>query len=128
MTVPDVHLEELGAERAEPDDVARNPFRFKPRAAPPPPPPVQIPTAPAPSGPPPPPGVPPIPLKFIGLWELPEQKKKIAMLTDGKGAPIYGSEGDAIEGRYRILKIGAESIEMAYLDGRGRTTIRLTGQ
>jgi hypothetical protein len=30
-------------------------------------------------------------------------------------------------GQYRILRIGAESIEMSYLDGRGRQTIRLTG-
>jgi hypothetical protein len=51
------------------------------------------------------------------------------MLTDGKGGvPIYGEEGDVVEGRYKILKIGVESIEMAYLDGRGRQTIRLSGQ
>ena len=41
---------------------------------------------------------------------------------------MHGKEGDIIDGRYRILKIGTESIEMAYLDGRGRQTIRLTGQ
>jgi hypothetical protein len=29
---------------------------------------------------------------------------------------------------YQILKIGAESIELAYADGRGRQTIRMTGQ
>ena len=49
------------------------------------------------------------------------------MLSDGRGAPLYGNEGDIIEGRYRILRIGVESIEMAYLDGRGRQTIRLSG-
>ena len=41
---------------------------------------------------------------------------------------MHGKEGDIIDGRYRILKIGTESIEMAYVDGRGRQTIRLTGQ
>ena len=41
---------------------------------------------------------------------------------------MHGKEGDIIDGRYRILKIGTESIEMAYPDGRGRQTIRLTGQ
>ena len=41
---------------------------------------------------------------------------------------MHGKEGDIIDGRYRILKIGTESIEIAYLDGRGRQTIRLTGQ
>ena len=39
-----------------------------------------------------------------------------------------GVEGEIILGRYQILKIGNESIEMAYPDGRGRQTIRLTGQ
>lgn len=130
MTAPDVHLEALSAERTAPEEVERNVFRFKPRAAPPPPPTTTVkPVAPTTTGPPPPSAVPPIPLKFIGLWELPEQKKKVAMLTDGKGGvPILGSEGDAIEGRYRILRIGVESIELAYLDGRGRQTIRMTGQ
>ena len=33
-----------------------------------------------------------------------------------------GARGQEIEGRYKILKIGNESIEMAYIDGRGRRT------
>jgi hypothetical protein len=66
-------------------------------------------------------------LKFIGKME-PKGQPKIALLSDGQGHTITGREGDAIEGRYRILRIGVESIEMAYLDGRGRQTIRLGGQ
>lgn len=130
MTAPDVHLEALVQERVQPGEADRNPFRFRPRTTPPAPtPPVTKPPVTAPPGPPPPPAVPPIALKFIGIWELTEQKRKVAVLTDGKGGvPIYGSEGDTVEGRYKILRIGAESIEMAYLDGRGRQTIRLTGQ
>ena len=55
--------------------------------------------------------------------------EKIALLSDGRGGPsIFGKEGDVIEGRYKIVRIGAESIEVAYLDGHGRQTIRLTGQ
>lgn len=65
-------------------------------------------------------------MRFIGLVEAPEQAQKIAILSDGRGV-YQGREGDIIEGRYRILKIGVESIEMAYVDGRGRQTIRLTG-
>lgn len=129
---PDVHLEALASEPVEPGEADRNLFRFKPKPAPQPPAPSKPPVAagPAePTGPPPPPSVPPIALKFIGLWELTEQKRKVAVLSDGKGGvPIYGGEGDTVEGRYKILRIGAESIEMAYLDGRGRQTIRLTGQ
>jgi hypothetical protein len=33
-----------------------------------------------------------------------------------------------IEGRYKILRIGVESLDIAYLDGTGRRTIRLSGQ
>ena len=76
-----------------------------------------------PAGPPPPP---PITLKFIGIVKKADGTR-IAVLSDGK-RPIYGVEGQEIEGRYRILKIGLESIEMSYIDGRGRQTIRLNGQ
>jgi hypothetical protein len=79
-----------------------------------------------PSGPPPPPALPPIALKFIGVLET-ANTQKIAVLTDGRGAPLYGKEGDTVLGQYKILHIGVESIEMAYLDGRGRQTIRLSG-
>jgi hypothetical protein len=66
-------------------------------------------------------------MKFIGFLQRQAGAQKIAILSDGRGV-YYGSEGAIIEGRYRILKIGEESIEMAYLDGRGRQAIRLTGQ
>jgi hypothetical protein len=126
-----VHLDELNAERPKPE-TERNLFRFKPKAPPPPPPPV-VSTAPpvsapvVPSGPPPPPPLAPITLKFIGIVEAPSHGEKIAILSDGRNAPFYGKEGAIIEGRFRILKIGVESVELAYADGRGRQTIRLTG-
>ena len=78
-----------------------------------------------PVGPPPPPR---IPLKYIGDMTDPKNPgKKIAILSDARGS-YYGREGEVIEGRYRIIRIGVESIELAYLDGRGRQTIRQTGQ
>jgi hypothetical protein len=80
----------------------------------------------APVGPPAPPAPPAITLKFIGLVEKADGTR-IAVLSDGK-RPISGREGEEIEGRYRIVKIGIESIEISYLDGRGRQTIKLTGQ
>ncbi len=128
----DVHLEALDADWPKPGDVDRNLFRFKPKAPPPPPPapprPVQTaPVMPAPTGPPPPPPLAPITLKFIGIIYSPTSGKKIAVLSDGRNPPYQGVEGDIIEGRYRILKIGVESVEVAYADGRGRQTIRLTG-
>src|SRR6266516_1265624 len=100
-TAPDVHLEALDADR-----------------------PVPV-TNPAPPGPPPPPPVPPIALKFIGTVERGGQK--LAILSDSSGHVSYGPEGATIDGRYRIIRIGAESVEMSYVDGRGRQMIRLTG-
>ncbi len=124
-----VNLEELERKRLGPADTGRNPFRFEPKALPAPAPsptgptPLTSETPVVPTGPPPPP---PISLKFIGLVQKVDGMK-IAVLSDGR-RPLYGVEGQEIDGRYRILKIGTESIEMAYLDGRGRQTIRLTGQ
>ena len=132
---PDVHLAALHAVRPKPEAAERNLFRFKPKAPPPPPatavrpvaPPAPVVPAGPPPGPPPPPPLAPITLKFIGIVEAPEHGEKIAVLSDGRNAPFYGKEGAIIEGRYRILKIGVESVELAYADGRGRQTIRLTG-
>jgi hypothetical protein len=128
VEAPDVHLDALSAERPKPEDAGRDLFRFKPKAAPRPvePPPVKTAeqAAPAPAGPAPPP---PITLKFIGLVDAGQSKKVVAVLSDGRGAPVYGSEGETVLGQYRILRIGTESIELSYLDGRGRQTIRLTG-
>jgi len=133
----DVRLEALTTSREKPTDIGRNPFRFQARRVTPEPstevqrlpgiPDDQVdapPMASVPSGPPPPP---PIALKFIGLVQKADGTK-YAVLSDGKGPPISGREGEEIEGRYKILKIGTESIEIAYIDGRGRRTIPLTGQ
>jgi hypothetical protein len=106
----------------------RNLFRFKPK----PPPVIARPAGAAgdrpaePVGPPPAPPIPPIALKFMGVVESPERSLRVAALSDGRGV-YYGREGDIIEGRYRIVRIGAESIEMTHLDGTGRQVIRLSG-
>ncbi len=128
--VVDVGLEKLSAERPHPVDDKRNPFRFQPKASPPPSGPQAARTgstpgseASAPAGPPAPP---PIALKFIGIVEAPGQAGKLAVLSDGRNV-FHGKEGDIIEGRYRIVRIGAESIEIAHVDGRGRQVIRLSG-
>ena len=121
-----VHLEALRPADDSEAEVARNLFRFKSAVAPvarsagaPLPPPGPI-VPPAPVGPP------PIAMKFIGLVEALVPAQRIAVLSDPRG--VYeGREGDVIEGRYRIVRIGAESVEMAHLDGRGRQTIRLSG-
>jgi hypothetical protein len=131
ITAPDVHLEALNSEWPKLGETDRNLFRFKPKAPPPPPSAPPRPAQPVvnlvPQGPPQPPPLPPIALKFIGVIESPTTSRKIASFSDGRNPPFQGMEGDIIEGRYRILKIGVESVEIAYTDGRGRQTIRLTG-
>jgi hypothetical protein len=125
-TAPDVHTEALGSDRPRPGTNERDLFKFKPKYVPPAPV-ARMPPGPVvPSGPPPAPPVPPIPLKFIGLLE-PAAGQRVAILSDGRGAPIYGREGEPVLGQYRILRIGEESIELEYIDGRGRQAIRLSG-
>ena len=137
ITVTEVDLKALEAERPEPEEGTRNPFRFRPKPAPAPPAPsaaiirkqqeqqAAAEAAAVPVGPPPPPR---IPLKYIGDMTDPKNPgKRIAILADARGT-YYGRENEVVEGRYRIVRIGVESIELAYLDGRGRQTIRQTGQ
>ena len=125
--VDDVRLDLLTATGGDAATVSRNPFRFQQRAVPAAPrraaaPRPEVIAPPVPTGPPPPP---PITLRFIGLIEAPG---RVALLSDGRGGLMHGREGDTVDGRYRVLRVGTDSIEMAYVDGRGRQTIRLSGQ
>jgi len=125
--VPSVHLPDLEAARPKPSGGKRDLFRDKP---PPPPTPAPTPrvTDPTPTvetGPPTPPPPPPIPLKFMGT--VGGVGAKIAVLVDPSGHTEHGREGDIVAGRYRILKVGEESVEIAYLDGTGRRTLRVGG-
>lgn len=124
-----VKLDKLEPVEGKPS-AARNPFRFGEPPPPPPPPPRPVVAAPPPPPPPPyvappPQGPPPIPLKFIGVMQLPNGVK-FASLSDSRGM-FSGKEGDVIDGRFRIVRIGVESIVMEYLDGKGRQTIPLRG-
>ena len=131
----DVRLEALKQPPPSPEaGTSRNPFRFYVKPPPPPPPPP-TPAPPPPPPPvrgepgyvePPPPPPPPIPLKFIGTLEAPGKKKQ-AIFSDGKGAPLYGGEGELILGQYKIVRIGVESVVMEYADGKGRQTIPMRG-
>jgi hypothetical protein len=130
--VADVKLELLKTAPSRVEPTTRNPFQFKPKAPPPAPrppagagrgAPVVIAPPPVPQGPPPPP---PIALKYIGVLET--AQGRVAVFRDSGGDIVNGKEGDIIDGRYRLLKIGVESADLAYVDGRGRQTIRLSGQ
>lgn len=125
-----VRLEKLKRPRVGTETSDRNPFRFY--VKPPPPPPttqpsrgaVVPPPPPVDTGPPPPP---PIPLKYIGFFEEEKGGKKLAAFSDCR-TTMRGHEGDIVAGQYRLVRIGVESVVMEYVDGRGRTTIRMSGQ
>jgi hypothetical protein len=125
----EVHLERLTRPRPEPTAGERSPFRFEEPSAPrvglgiAPRPPAGPPQTPTSSEPTPPP---PIPLKFIGLVEGSSGTGRVAVLSDGRFV-YQGREGDIIDGRYRLVRIGVESVVLEYLDGRGRQTVRLSG-
>lgn len=126
-----VRLDWLQQRQVPPGEASRNPFRFQPKAPTPAPPsesskvamrPTPQPDESAPVGPPPPP---PIALKFIGTVE-PTPGDKVAAFSDCRYT-FRGREGEIVDGRYRLVRIGVESVVMEYVDGRGRTTIRLSG-
>jgi hypothetical protein len=126
-----VGLERLAADRPAPEEAGRDPFRAaaaantgqaNPEASQPvqSPPPPMVPISPEPST-----GPPPITLKFIGLVSR-RDVGKVAVLTDGKNV-YYGRAGDIVDGRWRIVSIGEESLQIEYADGRGRQSVRLSG-
>ena len=124
----DVKVEALKQSPVAPGDAARNPFRFQPKAPPPPPPgqqgrpgPVQ---PPVPTGPPQPPPIGNL-IKFIGIVET--GKGRIGAFSDCRYT-FSGREGELIEGRFRVVRIGVESAIVEYADGRGRTTLPINGQ
>jgi hypothetical protein len=132
----DVRLDALGKAAAEegPDAGRRNPFRMG-AATPPPAPEGTVATRvapkpvapPMPVGPPQPPPPPPIPYRFIGVLGGVPGQGRIAVLTDGHTV-VHGTVNAVIEGRYRIVQIGEESLQIEHQDGRGRQTLRLLGR
>lgn len=134
----DVRLDALGRSIASDDGTGprRNPFRMG-AATPAPAPEGTVATRVAPKplgpvvpvtvGPPPPPPVPPIPYRFIGVLSGVPGQGRIAVLTDGRSV-VHGRVNEVVEGRYRIITIGEESLQIEHADGRGRQTIRLLGQ
>lgn len=130
----DVKLDSLSAERPGPADSERNPFRFRPKAAPPPE------RPPGGAGPKPPDDtqpqapvaetVPPITVKFLGTMDMPDGST-LAVFTDcsqgGRRTKPF-REGEPVFGQYRLVKIGLQSVVIEHLDGRGRTTLPKTGQ
>ena len=76
------------------------------------------------TGPPPPPPPPPIPLKFYGFSGNKSGPKQVFL---SKGDDIFiAKEGQIIDRRYKILKIGATAIEVEDVLTNNRQTLPLT--
>ena len=137
----DVRVESLNQKPPPLGKGDRNPFRFQPKPPPEPPPGAYKPpvmTKPLDAGPPLPPPPPELPrigdtVKFIGIVETAKGKIGAFSIWDAqtrecRGVPSPGREGDVIEGRYRVVRLGIESAVLEYLDGKGRATLPLNGQ
>lgn len=125
-----VRLDELEAEKPGQGEMERNPFRFQPKA---PPRPVNTDPEPLVTGPPPvpppprDPGPPPIPLKLTGFVELPGGGKLAALSDCSTRATFNVAEGKTVDGQYRVVKIGIESVTIERINGKGRETLLVQG-
>jgi hypothetical protein len=125
-----IRLDALAKPRPTPVPRGRDPFRFRGRVestpAPEPSAPSEVAGTPTEVAPAVPAGPPPIPLRFIGVVRTAQGDQLIAVLSDGSGI-YHGGEGDIIEGRYKIVRVALDSVELAYLDGRGQQVLRPSG-
>lgn len=126
----DMRIRDLKEPVTVEEHAARNPFAFY--VTPPPPPRLVTSRTPATrtlndptDGPARPAAPPPIPVKFIGVVE--QGTTKVAIFSDGKGQPVWASEGQTVLGQFKLLTIGVESVTMTYLDGNGLQTIPMRG-
>jgi len=130
VPVETIRLAALAQPRPTPLVRGRDPFRFgggvehspaqEPSQS------SEVASAPTEAAPTVPVGPPPIPLRFIGVVRTGQGSQLVAVLSDG--TEIYrGAEGDIIEGRYRVVRVRMDSVELAYLDGRGQQVLRPSG-
>lgn len=116
-------------------EAGRNPFVFGQRNEPSFPgssfvtvPQPQVPSEPVPAGPPVPQGPPPIPLRLTGLAVVEAGGRTLVTLKDLSTDTLYHAyEGDVVDGRYRVVKVGIQSVVVSYLDGTGIRTLPLGG-
>lgn len=112
------------SDESDTEGLTRNPFRYG--QPPPPPAPVYVPPPPPPPPPPPgPPPIPDIPLQLVGLETLPGGTRMANLKDPANSAVLSGIEGQVLDGQYRLVKIGLESVVVSYLDGSGRKTLPL---
>ena len=115
--IPRIDLDRLPRERPEREGSKRDIFAFGPpptlrptRAPDPPPTPVTEATPYVPT-PPPIPRLPPLKVKFIGSVENGRGARVAVLLTD-KNEILTGQAGEVLANRYKIAKIGFESVDL----------------
>jgi len=69
------------------------------------------------------PSVPSIPLVLTTIIPAEPPGKSRAYLHDKGGTKFEGVEGDIIDGRYKLLRVGTDSVVVTYLDGTGQKVI-----
>lgn len=103
----------------------RNIFQYHTPAPPPAPKPVANPvTTPATAVKPAAPPSPPIPLKYYGYAHKPSETSRRAFFVDGEEIFI-ASEGEIVNKRYKILKIGVNTVEVEDLVTKHKQTLPL---
>jgi hypothetical protein len=113
----------------------RNPFKFGPPPGKPEPlkgpepkiplPPVaEVKVAPPPAAPPAAPPPPPIALKYYGFSSPPGAGNKTAFFLDGEDI-LVAKEGETVKRRYRVVRIGVNSVVMEDTDSKRQQTIPL---
>jgi hypothetical protein len=52
----------------------------------------------------------------------------VVTLRDPTSSALFQAvEGDVVDGRYRVVRVGAQSVVLSYLDGSGTRTVILGG-
>jgi hypothetical protein len=86
-----------------------------------------LPIASVPAAPAPPPPPPPIPLKFYGYSNRGQQGEKRAFFLDGDEIMV-AVEGQTIKGRYKVIRIGINSVVVEDVQFQHQQTLALEEQ
>jgi hypothetical protein len=88
---------------------------------------VQLPPQPKPPGPDVKPVAPPIPLKFYGYATASRQGGKRAFFLDGDQI-LVATEGEVLKKRYRVVRVGVNSVVMEDTQFKAEQTLPLVPQ
>jgi hypothetical protein len=61
-------------------------------------------------------------MKYLG-YAMSPNGARVAVLQDTNHPPVTGKQGDVIDGKYRLLRVDANEVELSYLDGARRRRI-----